>query len=892
MISMTDNKTALRKQAEEKASHFPENIDALSPVEIQQKLQELRVHQIEMEMQNEDLQRIQGKLEASRAQYFDLFDMAPVGYCTLSEQGLILEANFIVATLLSVTRHELVQLPFSRFLMRDDQDIFYRHSRPIFEFGTPQACELRLVKKDGIAFWAHLAMSAAQDENGTPVCRVALSDITERKLQQNEREFAAGLIAMVNRQGDFRACMSDLTASLRIWSGCEAVGIRLRAGDDYPYYETSGFPLTFVAAVNHLCTYDQNGEIMRDSEGNPLLECMCGNILCGRFDPAQPYFTAQGSFWSNSTTALSASTPEADRQARTRTRCNREGYESVALIPLRTGQQVFGLLQFNDHLPNRFTPSLIAHFERMADSLAIALSRRQAEETLRETNELFSLFMRHSPIYTYIKEVTSTQSIIRQASDNFVEIIGIPGADMIGKTMTELFPPEFAAEIMAEDWAVVSGGKVLRLEEELNGRIYSTIKVPITWGDKTLLTGYTADITERKQAEEERIALLERLNRSEKMEALGTLAGGVAHDLNNVIGVLTGYSELLMERLPEGTPLKEYAANIFKSSAKGAAIIQDLLTLARRGVVATEVVDVNKIVASLMATPEFDRLKYYHPHVRIKTDLEKNLLHIKGSPVHLEKTVMNLASNAAEAITREGVVTIRTENRYLDKAVRGYDTVQAGEYVVLTVSDTGGGISSEDMKKMFEPFYTKKKMGRSGTGLGLAIVWGTVKDHEGYIDARSIEGSGTTFTLYFPVTRENTAEAVQKIPVEQYLGHGETVLVVDDVEDQRMVATTLLIRLGYQVHSVASGKDAVEYLKNNKADIMVLDMIMDPGIDGLETYRQILASNPHQKAIIVSGFSVTMQVRKARQLGAGVYVQKPYVLEKIGVAIRDELKRK
>jgi two-component system, cell cycle sensor histidine kinase and response regulator CckA len=221
----------------------------------------------------------------------------------------------------------------------------------------------------------------------------------------------------------------------------------------------------------------------------------------------------------------------------------------------------------------------------------------------------------------------------------------------------------------------------------------------------------------------------------------------------------------------------------------------------------------------------------------------------------------------------------------------GYDTVQEGEYVVLTVTDTGKGIPADDLNKVFEPFYTKKKMGRSGTGLGLAIVWGTVKDHAGYIDIQSTEGKGSIFTLYFPATREVMKGDTQKIPLEQYMGHGESVLVVDDVKEQRQVATDMLMELGYKVHAVHSGEDAVEYLKGNRTDILVLDMIMDPGIDGLETYKRVLEINPEQKAIIVSGYSETERVMEAQRLGAGTYVKKPYMKERVGVAIRDELLR-
>jgi CheY-like chemotaxis protein len=219
----------------------------------------------------------------------------------------------------------------------------------------------------------------------------------------------------------------------------------------------------------------------------------------------------------------------------------------------------------------------------------------------------------------------------------------------------------------------------------------------------------------------------------------------------------------------------------------------------------------------------------------------------------------------------------------------GYDEVMEGDYAVLIVSDTGMGIPAENKGKIFEPFYTKKKMGRSGTGLGLAIVWGTVKDHNGYIDIQTEVGQGTTFTLYFPVTREEVIAPQQQAPIEHYMGNGESVLVVDDIAEQREIASRLLTNLGYEVHLAAGGEEAVAYLKNNKADILVLDMIMDPGIDGLETYKRVLEINPQQKAIIVSGFSETDRVREAQKLGAGAYVKKPFLMEKIGAAIRDEL---
>jgi CheY-like chemotaxis protein len=269
----------------------------------------------------------------------------------------------------------------------------------------------------------------------------------------------------------------------------------------------------------------------------------------------------------------------------------------------------------------------------------------------------------------------------------------------------------------------------------------------------------------------------------------------------------------------------------------------------------------------------------------------EDLLNIVGSPVHLEKTVMNLVSNAAEAMPKGGTLMISTFNQYLDKPIQGYDAVREGDYVVLSVSDTGEGIPAADLKRIFEPFYTKKVMGRSGTGLGLAVVWGTIKDHDGYIDVESEEGKGSTFTLYFPVTREDMVCDQKVVLPESYAGRGESILVVDDVKEQRELATSMLTRLGYQVNDVASGEEAIMYLQKRHVDLMVLDMIMDPGIDGLETYERVVGINPKQKAIIVSGFSETSRVKKAQELGAGAYVKKPYVLERIGLAVRNELDR-
>ena len=397
------------------------------------------------------------------------------------------------------------------------------------------------------------------------------------------------------------------------------------------------------------------------------------------------------------------------------------------------------------------------------------------------------------------------------------------------------------------------------------------------------------DITFRLETSKEKIRLEDQLQKAKKMEAIGTLAGGVAHDLNNILSGIVSYPELLLLQLPKDSPLVGPLETIFQSGKKATAIVQDLLTLARRGVEKIEVLNLNLIVEAYLKSPEFQKLKSYHPNVKEITNLATDLLNIEGSDVHLSKAIMNLVSNAAEAMPEGGNLNIATENKYVDTQIKGHEDIGEGDYVVLTIKDEGLGIAPDDIDRIFEPFYTKKKMGQSGTGLGMSVVWGTVKDHKGFIDIKSTIGAGTTFKIYFPATRKAVQNVTDASDIKRLRGNNESILVVDDVEVQRVIATSILTQLGYAVHSVGSGEEALEYLKDHTVDLLVLDMIMAPGINGLETYRRTLEFRPTQKAIITSGFSETDLVRQAQALGAGRYLKKPYAIDKIGLAVKNEL---
>ncbi|MFC2140708.1 ATP-binding protein [Acidobacteriota bacterium] len=514
---------------------------------------------------------------------------------------------------------------------------------------------------------------------------------------------------------------------------------------------------------------------------------------------------------------------------------------------------------------------------------------------MKDTDDLIAaITFTLNPTYTYI-------------SPSHKKIMGYDPEDLLGKKGFDFVHPKDRKNLLpllkkyiAVKIKALVTGKVPEISERLEYRamdkagkwhyLQSTINF-IKDRDELLLI--SRDISQQKKAEQERRELEEKLLQSEKLEVIGTLAGGVAHDLNNILSAIINYPEILLMDLPEDSPYRQSILAIQGAGERAAAIVTDLLTLARRGPMVEEVVCLNDIIVDFLNSPECGKIKSFHPRVRIDDHLDPQLFNVIGSPVHLGKLLINLVSNAVEAIREEGGVTIFTANQYVEKSVSGYDCdIPKGEYVVLRVEDNGIGMSDEHLKKIFMPFYTKKQLKRSGTGLGMTVVWGTVKDHKGYIKVESKEEKGTTFELYFPATRAEIPREKPEVSIEDYMGSGERIVVIDDVEEQREIATLLLTQIGYKVKAAADAREAFQYLGDRSADLFVLDMIMDPGPDGLDTYKMILEKYPGAKAIIASGYSETQRVREAQRLGAGGYIRKPYTMETIAKAVKKELTRK
>ncbi len=528
---------------------------------------------------------------------------------------------------------------------------------------------------------------------------------------------------------------------------------------------------------------------------------------------------------------------------------------------------------------------LVLSFNFMVDSL----KKRDADvknlvEAVKTSEYRFRALFENSPMGILLAEVDGR---VLEVNDTMLDLLGYLKSEISQINMKDFYDSPLEHEILLKRLQVEETVRNFEVELKRRDQTIYNARLTVSWyplGDKNVILTVAEDVTKEKHLEIQ-------LQRAQKMEAIGTLAGGIAHDLNNILSVIVSYAELRLYDLPQKSPLRRPIETIQNSGEKAAAIVQDLLTLARRGVAVKEIVNLYDVVSEYVKSPELKKLQSYHQKTRIQTHLDPDLLNIMGSPIHLTKTVMNLVSNAAEAMIDGGDVVITLENRYIDKPIRGYEEVKEGDYAVLGVTDSGIGISRQDMFQIFEPFYTKKVMGRSGTGLGMAVVWGAVKDHDGYIDVRSVVGKGTTFTLYFPVTRKVVEQERSTVSIEDYLGDGETILVVDDVREQREIATGMLNKLGYSATSVSSGEEAVEFIKSKRVDLIVLDMIMEPGMNGRKTYERILQFHPGQKAVIASGFSETEDVRASQELGAGQYIKKPYSLQKIGLAVKTELRK-
>jgi len=511
---------------------------------------------------------------------------------------------------------------------------------------------------------------------------------------------------------------------------------------------------------------------------------------------------------------------------------------------------------------------------------------KRVEEDARNTSEVLSEFIFNSPIYAYIKEVGPKESRTLMVSDNYQTMIGMTAAEMIGKTMEELFPLEFAAQITADDWQVVSNGKILEREEFLDGKTYNTIKFPIRLGDKYLLAGYTIDLTERVQAEEDREKLRGQLIQAQKMEAVGRLAGGVAHDFNNMLSVIIGHCELALHGLDSTHTLYTSLQNILKAADHSADLTRNLLAFARKQTVAPKVLDINTAVDDMLVM--LRRLIGESIDLIWKPKGDPSLL-IYIDPAQLNQILVNLLVNARDAIGDTGKVIIETNLVTIDEQYRlDHVYVLPGTYVFLAVSDNGCGIDAATLPNLFEPFFTTKEMGK-GTGLGLATVYGIVKQNKGFINVYSEPGQGTTFKIYLPQQRAGKMAAAESTLNQDAKGD-ETVLVVEDEPLILEMVKKMLENLGYTVLGASSPAEAIRIALEYRGTIHLLltDVIM-PEMNGqlLANHLQSLLPNLH--CMFMSGYTANVIAHNGELAEGATFIQKPFTKHILARKVREVL---
>jgi PAS domain S-box-containing protein len=526
--------------------------------------------------------------------------------------------------------------------------------------------------------------------------------------------------------------------------------------------------------------------------------------------------------------------------------------------------------------------------EQLLRTVARSIQHKQLKQDLHNSEKRF----RQLAQATWEGIIIYERGELLQTNSQLCQMFGYQEDELLGKQIFDVLLDRNSIRSMSlpEDSDTIGPFEARGVRK--NGATFPVeIRVKhIDYQGRQVQVAAIRDVTANETALRQKIALTKKLADAQRMESLGLMASSVAHDLNNIMAGIITYPELLLMDLGDDFKYREELLMIREAGKRAAAVVNYLLTVARGATCKKEVHNVNTLVASYLKSVEFKELNHRYPEVKITPYLEGKLHNISCSTMHLSKSIINLVNNAAEAIQTKGQIILSTKNIQLLAPLHGYEAIEAGEYVVISVEDDGPGISSQDIKQIFSPFYSKKVMGRSGTGLGLAVVWNTVHDHGGYIDVVST-GKGSLFALYFPVDRSEICQAAQPAPtISHYHGNGQKILVVDDQQSQREIARRLLSRLGYQVLTVKSGEEAIAFLQTTRVDLVMLDMLMDPGINGCETYEQIIKHVPGQKAIITSGYSNRKDIDRAMDLGINQFVKKPYSIHELAQALNMEIK--
>jgi PAS domain S-box-containing protein len=950
----------LRRLAEERLRENRETTNPPGTMEDSLRLlHELQVHQVELEMQNIELRQTQIELEASRARYFDLYDLTPVGYCTLSEQGLIMQVNLTAATLLGAARDALVNQPISRFILKDDQDIFRRCHKQLFETREPQTCKLRMMRHDGSKFWARMEATTAQDTSmnsgqadGLFISRVVLSDISkciQAEMEMSERETrfrniiedtTAGYF-YIDRDGCFQR-VNDAWLRMHGYDSPEKVIGRhfsitqvdsdleaarqyvekLLNGHSIPtgefsrrckdgsvgYHTFSAHPVVqagvvvgvegFIIDITERKRVDK---ALRESERlyRSLFENMLNGFAYCRilFEDGKPrdfvYLAVNDAFASltglkdvvgRKVTEVIPGIREADPRLF-------ETYTRVAM----TGQpERFEM--FVEALQMWFWISVYSpaheHFVAVFD---VITERKKAEEALQKSEARFRILFEKLPLPLCHMD---KDGVFTFRNERFVQIFGYTADDVstAAEWWLRAYPDPYYRQWVTETWdaavrrAAVEGGDIDAIEYRVtckNGEERVVEISGITMEEKLL--AMFIDLTARKRTEEEKAGLEAQLHQAQKMESVGRLAGGVAHDFNNMLSVIHGHAELALMKVDPSQPFHADLKEIVKAAIRSADLTRQLLAFARQQTVAPQVLDINEAMAGMLKMLQ----RLIGEDVDLNLQPAADLWPVKVDPSQIDQILANLCVNARDAISDVGKLTIETGNITVDKYYcASHVGFVPGEYVLLAVSDDGSGMDKETQSHIFEPFFTTKVMGK-GTGLGLATVYGIVKQNNGFINVYSEPDQGTTFKIYLPRYAGKAEQAWTEGAAGPALRGQEAILLVEDDPAILELTTQMLEMQGYTVLAASTPGEAMRLAREHSGEthLLMTDVVM-PEMNGRDLAKNLLSLYPHLKRLFMSGYTANV-IAHHGVLDEGVhFIQKPFSMQGLAAKVREVLDSK
>ncbi len=813
--------------------------------------------------------------DAGQHYYFNLYNQIPLGCCTVSEEGVIAEANATASQLLGVSRDALIDVPLSRFVYKEDREIFYLFHRELFATSLPQFCDIRFIRNDSSTFWGHLDAVLAQESRDRRVARLVLRDITNRKRAVRYGELQTKVLQILNEPGDLKESIERILSAMKNETGFDAVGIRLQEGEDFPYLAHNGFPPDFLLTENSLIERSGDGSMCFDQFGKVKLECTCGLVLSGETDPASPLFTSGGSFWTNESALLLGLSPAEEPRLNPRNQCIHLGYASVALIPIRNKEKIVGLIQLNDGQKGRFTLEQIELMETIASHIGEALLRKWAEEALQES------YLHNHAILASITDAfisLDDDMVVTYFNTAAERILGQKRDDVIGRKLFDIFRVAKGSVFEKNFTKTIESRVPLSFETEFTEEPHRNwYDVRVYPGEKGISI-YFQVITERKQAEKEKAALEELNRKLQKRKSLDRMAGAIAHVFNNKLHTVIGHLE---EAITTGAD-KPPPANIdaAKQAAEKAAEVSRMLMISL-GQAKGKLRPGNLVEICRKSLP--DLVREMPSHISITTDFHAPGPIVNTNSGHIQQILTNLLINSGESIDIEGgriCISVSTVavNEITNLQIFPVDQALTDRhYACLKVSDNGCGIAASALEEVFSPFYSTKFTGR---GLGLSVVLGLVQAHKGVVTAESTPGRGSTFHIYLPLSTEKIVH--QETEMEQTSPEDEsgTVLVVDDDRTVLEITAAMLSQMGFSVIKAMDGVEAVEKFRQHHDSIrFVLSDVAMPRMNGWETLVTLRQISPDIPVILASGYSEEKVMKGATRERPQAFLEKPFGIE-------------